>query len=160
MIRDDEEDKRRQQNSSARARANNSKSSPRIRGRVDESHEDVGYGKPPRTHQFKPGQSGNPKGKPKGAKNEATMLNELLFQKIKIREGGRERRITLFEGMLRRFAEDSLKGNIRAAAFLFSRYGATSPDQSQEQSGLSDDDQAVLRAYAQDLLAKTGKEEQ
>lgn len=133
-------------------------SRPRIRLRMDDDHDDdVGYGKPPRAHQFKPGQSGNPKGRPKGKKNEATMLDELLFQKIKIREGGRERRITLFEGMLRRFAEDSLKGNIKAATFLFSRYGATSSAEPQ-QAELSDDDQAVLKAYAQDLLAKTRKE--
>ncbi|QWG26070.1 hypothetical protein KMZ93_19755 [Bradyrhizobium sediminis] len=126
-----------------------------MRVRLDD--DGVGYGRPPRAHQFKPGESGNPKGRPKGKKNEATMLDELLFQKIKIREGGRERRITLFEGMLRRFAEDSLKGNIKAATFLFSRYGATSSAESQ-QSELSDDDQAVLKAYAQDLLAKTRKE--
>lgn len=135
------------------------KSRPRIRVRLDDdSDQDVGYGKPPRAHQFKPGQSGNPKGRPKGRKNEATMLNELLFQKIKIREGGRERRITLIEAMLRRFAEDSLKGNIKAAAFLFNRYGATSSTDS-HQSELSDDDHAVLKAYAQDLLAKTRKED-
>lgn len=135
------------------------KSRPRIRVRLDDdSDQDVGYGKPPRAHQFKPGHSGNPKGRPKGRKNEATMLNELLFQKIKIREGGRERRITLIEAMLRRFAEDSLKGNIKAAAFLFNRYGATSSAES-HQSELSDDDQAVLKAYAQDLLAKTRKED-
>lgn len=135
------------------------KSRRRIRLRLDDDYDDddVGYGKPPRAHQFKPGQSGNPKGRPKGKKNEATMLDELLFQKIKIRESGRERRITVFEAMLRRFAEDSLKGNIKAATFLFSRYGATSSAET-EQSELSDDDQAVLKAYAQDLLAKTGKE--
>lgn len=135
------------------------RSRPRIRVRLeDDSDDDVGYGKPPRAHQFKPGQSGNPKGRPKGKKNEATMLNELLFQKIKVREGGRERRITLFEGMLRRFAEDSLKGNIKAAAFLFNRYGATSSGES-HQPDLSDDDQAVLKAYAQDLLTKSKKED-
>ena len=82
------------------------------------------------------------------------MLSELLFRKIKIREGGRERRITLFEGMLRRFAEDSLKGNIKAAAFLFSRYGATSSDEA-HQPELSGDDQAILKAYAEDLLSKS-----
>jgi hypothetical protein len=28
----------------------------------------VGYGKPPKASQFSPGQSGNPKGRPKGAR--------------------------------------------------------------------------------------------
>jgi hypothetical protein len=141
------------------SRGGKPKSRPRVRLRLDDdADDDVGYGRPPQTHQFKAGRSGNPKGRPKGKKNEATMLDELLFQKIKIREGGRERRITLFEGMLRRFAEDSLKGNIKAAAFLFSRYGATSSGES-HQPELSDDDQAVLKAYAHDLLSKTGSKE-
>jgi hypothetical protein len=132
----------------------------RVRVRLDDDGGDeVGYGKPPRAHQFRPGQSGNPKGRPKGTKNEATMLDELLFQKIKIREGGRERRITLFEAMFRRFAEDALKGNTKAAAFLFSRFGATSSDDSRQAAELSDNDQAVLKAYAEDLLSKARNED-
>jgi uncharacterized protein DUF5681 len=156
---DDENERKPRRRSPPRGKSGaKPKSQPRIRLRLDdESDDDVGYGKPPRAHQFKPGQSGNPKGRPKGKKNEATMLDELLFQRIKIREGGCERRITLFEGMLRRFAEDSLKGNIKAAAFLFSRYAAVSSADPQ-QSELSDDDQAVLRTYAQDLLAKSRKD--
>ena len=37
---------------------------------------DVGYGKPPASTRFKPGQSGNPKGRPKGANNKKPKLNE------------------------------------------------------------------------------------
>ena len=85
------------------------------------------------------------------------MLNELLFQKIKIREGGCERRITLFEGLLRRFAEDSLKGNIKAAAFLFNRFSLARSDGSDEVE-LTDDDKAILEAYAQEVLSNKDKE--
>ncbi|MGO4513195.1 DUF5681 domain-containing protein [Bradyrhizobium sp. 2TAF36] len=127
---------------------------PIVRRRSEDDPDDtVGYRRPPRAHQFKPGRSGNPKGRPKGRKNEATMLNELLFQKILVRERGRERRITLFEAMLRRFAEDSLKGNIKAASFLLNRFGAVSPTDSR-QPDFSDDDEAVLKAYVQEVLSK------
>ncbi len=39
---------------------------------------DVGYRKPPKHTRFKPGQSGNPRGRPKGTKNLKTDLIEEL----------------------------------------------------------------------------------
>src|SRR5215475_9870474 len=112
---------------------------PIVRIRLEDDPDDsVGYGKPPRAHQFKPGQSGNPKGRPKGRKNEATMLDELLFKRIPVRQGGRDLRMTVIEAMFRRLAEDALKGNIKAAGFLFNRLSAISSDQPQ-QSELMDD---------------------
>ena len=51
-------------------------------------HHQVGYGRPPLHTRFKPGQSGNPKGRPKGAKNEDTILREIMNRPIDIREGG------------------------------------------------------------------------
>lgn len=113
----------------------------------------VGYGRPPRAHQFKPGQSGNPKGRPKGRKNEATMLDELLFKRIPVRQGGRDLRMTVIEAMFRRLAEDALKGNIKAAGFLFNRLSAMSSEQPQ-QTELMEDDQAVLQAYLKEYLSK------
>lgn len=107
---------------------------------------DVGYGKPPRAHQFKPGQSGNPKGRPRGAKSEATILQDLLQHKIGLSEHGKTRRITLHEAILRRIAEDCLKGNTKSAAFLLNRYYAMTSSEADE-SGLSDDEQAVLETY-------------
>ena len=87
---------------------------------------DIGYGKPPRANQFKPGESGNPKGRPKGAKSAETILHELLQQRISLNERGRTRRITVLEGILRRIAEDCLKGNIKSATFLLNRLQANS----------------------------------
>jgi hypothetical protein len=117
----------------------------------------VGYGRPPRAHQFKPGHSGNPNGRPKGRKNEATMLDELLFKRIPVRQGGRDLRMTVIEAMFRRLVEDALKGNIKAAGFLFNRLSAISSEQPQE-TDLMDDDQAVLKAYLSEYLSKAEKE--
>lgn len=119
----------------------------------EHDREAVGYGRPPRAHQFKPGRSGNPNGRPKGKKNEATMLDELLFQKIPVRQGGRDLRMTVIEAIFRRLAEDSLKGNVKAAGFLFNRLNAISSDQPQ-QTELMADDQAVLQAYLDEYLSK------
>jgi hypothetical protein len=130
----------------------------RLPSRHENQDDSVGYGRPPRAHQFKPGQSGNPKGRPKGRKNEATMLDELLFQRIPVRQGGRELRMTVVEAMFRRLVEDALKGNIKAAGFLFNRLSAISSEQPQ-QAELMDDDQAVLKAYLNEYLSKAEKDD-
>jgi hypothetical protein len=81
-------------------------------------------GKPPREYQFKPGQSGNRKGRPKGAKTTATLLRELLDRKIEVRTGDTVRKISVREAMLTRFAEAALKGDTKSATFLLQRYDA------------------------------------
>ena len=116
-------------------------------------HGEVGYGRPPRTHRFKPGQSGNPKGRRKGAKNQSTILRELLHRKITIREGGKSRKVTIFEAILTRFAEDSLKGNVRSAAFLLNRYGAMVSGELQ-QGDISDDDREILDAFLRKSISE------
>jgi Family of unknown function (DUF5681) len=126
------------------------KSRPRARVRVDADEYDVGYRKPPRAYQFKPGQSGHPPGRRKGAKNEETILRELLQQKVRITENGKVRKITVLEAILRRIAEDSLRGNIKSIGFLLNRYYAAAAG-GVAQADLSEDDKAVLDAYLRKL---------
>ena len=40
----------------------------------------VGFGKPPKANQFAPGVSGNPAGRPKGARSVASILQEIVRQ--------------------------------------------------------------------------------
>lgn len=55
---------------------------------------EVGYAKPPKATQFKPGQSGNPRGRPRGSKNWRTLVREALDDRASVRIGGRERRLS------------------------------------------------------------------
>ena len=119
---------------------------------------EVGYRRPPRAHQFQPGQSGNPKGRPKGAKGEATILGELLSCKIAIREGGKLRKVTLLEAILTRMAEDSLKGNVKTAAFLLNRFSVLVSGEVGH-VGLGEDDKAVLDAFIRDVQAQAASRE-
>lgn len=43
---------------------------------------EVGYGKPPKRTRFKKGQSGNPKGRPKGAKGFTASLKREMESKV------------------------------------------------------------------------------
>ena len=134
------------------------KPSPKKRARGDADENDVGYGRPPRDHQFKPGKSGNPKGRPKGTKSEETILRELLQQKISLNERGKARRITIHEGIFRRIIEDCLKGNTKSAAFILNRHHALTSGEPME-TGLSEDDEAVLEAYLQKYQSELNSKE-
>ena len=51
----------------------------------------VGFGKPPEHARFKPGQSGNPKGRPRGRMSSSSVIARLLNEKVTVREGDRIR---------------------------------------------------------------------
>ena len=74
----------------------------------------VGYGKPPVETRFKKGRSGNPKGRPKGCRNAATLFHQVVGEKVRVTESGRTRVITKFEAMLRQLMAKALSGDHRA----------------------------------------------
>jgi len=57
----------------------------------------VGYGNPPEATRFKKGISGNPRGRPRGSLNVATVLMRTLRKKVVINEGGHRRSVTKLE---------------------------------------------------------------
>jgi hypothetical protein len=77
----------------------------------------VGYGRPPVNRQFKPGQSGNPRGRPKGSKNLATMFAEALNEKMKVRtKDGRTRTLSKQELMVEVMINNAMAGDTKAFA--------------------------------------------
>jgi len=75
----------------------------------------VGYSRPPVATRFKPGKSGNPKGRPKGSRNLAGALADVYVDRIVVREGVKTRRISRLEALQRKQMELALKGDQRAA---------------------------------------------
>ena len=92
-----------------------------------ESYE-VGYGKPPKQTQFQKGQSGNPKGRPKGAKGLNTLIRTLLTEKVAVKTSAGLKRITRIEAMLHKISERAFAGDLRALQALMQHYRASVPD--------------------------------
>jgi uncharacterized protein DUF5681 len=78
----------------------------------------VGKGRPPKATQFKKGQSGNPGGRPKGAKGVNTIVREVLNSKVTILEGGRRRKISKLEFIVTRLANDAAQGKPSAVKYM------------------------------------------
>ncbi len=78
----------------------------------------VGYGRPPRATQFKPGQSGNPKGRPKGSLNLETVLGRALAEKVVIVENGRRRRLSKLQIAVKQLVNKAAAGDPRATQLL------------------------------------------
>ena len=82
------------------------------------ANERVGYGRPPMMTRFRPGQSGNPRGRPKGARNLSTVLAAALSERVAITENGRRRRITKLEAAVKQLVNRAASGEARATQLL------------------------------------------
>ena len=74
----------------------------------------TGYGQPPRSTRFAKGNSGNPRGRPRGRRRE-TPYDSVLGQMVTIRENGRERRVTAAEAFLLHLTQKGLAGDSASA---------------------------------------------
>ena len=126
----------------------------------DEPAEKVGPGRPPRHTRFKPGQSGNPKGRPKGSKNFATILQQQLTKKVTITVDGKPRRVTVQEVIARRLATDSMKGTTKAMELLI-RLTSTKSDEDAGKDAVSETvlpDKDALRRIHKRIAKIVGEE--
>jgi uncharacterized protein DUF5681 len=109
---------------------------------------EVGYGRPPIHTRFKPGQSGNPAGRPKGTQNFATEIAAELKEAILVKEAGVTKRVSKRRAMIKRQAERALQGDTRA----FSCLVAMSPGEKPAEgivlpSDLEPGDRALIERY-------------
>jgi len=81
---------------------------------LSEDENVVGYRKPPLAARFRKGQSGNPKGRPRGRRSQLP-YEAVLGQEVIIRENGRERRVTAAEAFLLQLSKRGLEGDSVAA---------------------------------------------
>jgi hypothetical protein len=79
---------------------------------------EVGYGKPPTHTRFKPGASGNVAGRPKGAKNFATILARALDAPVVVTENGKRKQISKREAIVTQLVNKSASADLRAIQVL------------------------------------------
>jgi hypothetical protein len=80
---------------------------------------EVGYKKPPRHSQFKPGNRANPHGRGKRElRTEAEIVNEVMNAPIEYREGRKSKRAPRIELLIKSYGAAAFKGDVGAAATL------------------------------------------
>lgn len=95
---------------------NKSKDNNPAPGKSDDREYDVGYGKPPEHTRFKKGVSGNPKGRPRGAKNKskiaelATMVMQEGQREVEVNERGKAVKMSQMEAIVRSTHVHAIKG--------------------------------------------------
>lgn len=113
-----------------------------------------GYGKPPKEHQFKPGQSGNPNGRPRKTNNHLTLsdrLNGILARKVSLRIGTKTEKCELIDAMLMALAEKAAKGDPRSIKLITDILGRSTPPPIFE---IDSGDEAELERELRKLICK------
>ena len=82
---------------------------------------EVGYGKPPRHTRFAKGQSGNPRGRPCGAKNFTTLLQEALDEPVTVTENGGRRKVSKRQAIVTQLVNRSATADFRAIKILLDK---------------------------------------
>lgn len=111
----------------------------------DKHDDEIGKGKPPKQHQFKPGQSGNPNGRPKGSKNVHHVLSKILGEKITVTDAGKKMVVDKLEGAMRVLVMKAYEGKPQSLKLLLEvmEYSGGS-DQPPAENPFTDEDHVVL----------------
>lgn len=118
----------------------------------------VGYGSPPNHTKWVKGQSGNPSGRRKGQANLATLLDRELSAMITITEGGRKKRISKREAVIKAVVNGSVKSDHRALASLIRMLNMLGEPQASQDTVLAEDDRTILANYLARNAADDGGE--
>lgn len=96
---------------------------------------EVGFGRPPVKSQFKPGVSGNPKGRPKRDKSgfHSSILETELYRTVTITEGNRKIPMPIIQAGFRRLMINAVKGHPQSIALALKLSDSYSLDENEKQ---------------------------
>ena len=126
---------------------------------ADDDDDRAGYKRPPGKSRFKPGQSGNPKGRPKHARNLKTEFLEELNEVIRVREGGHEMKISKQRAFVKSLVAAAIKGDMRAANALvsFCTRAFGEEDESQPKPPAPDDLEILEEFVGREVRKRTAR---
>jgi hypothetical protein len=114
----------------------------------------VGYGKPPLSSRFKPGQSGNPRGKRKRQKALKTIVREAIYEKVEVNTPRGPKRMSKLAVTVHTMVNNAAKGDAKAREQMFRYMTALGLERDfagmLESSGaeqLTEDDKAILARF-------------
>ena len=119
---------------------------------------EVGYRKPPKRGRFKPGRSGNPRGRPKGAKNLKIELIEELQEQVLIKEAGKAKTVSKQRAMIKSLMAMAVQGDTRAASLLLNMFLKLAPNEAEDNESveLTQADEAILERFKRTALKSAG----
>jgi hypothetical protein len=94
------------------------KSDPRTNQESEMPQYAVGYCRPPIETRFQKGKSGYPAGRPKGRRNVKSELKEIARRNVKIRDGDKEREMSLLAANFFAHAIKGAKGDVRSTTLV------------------------------------------
>lgn len=110
---------------------------------------EVGYGRPPRTTRFKPGESGNPRGRPKEVKSINDVLQKRLHSKVRVQENGRPKQITLLEVIIGRLLKRAAEGDNRSITIVLNQMRLLKDfEEGRAETATPERDREVLEEFA------------
>jgi len=118
----------------------------------------VGKSKPPLHSRFKPGQSGNPKGRPKGKRNLRSELLEELSGTITIKENGRPVTVSKAHAIMKAMMSKAAAGDARTAQYLIDMALKLDTPEENSTTEAAPDDEAILAAYRDRIMREAGHE--
>jgi hypothetical protein len=124
---------------------------------TNNSDDIIGYGSPPKRTQFKPGQSGNPSGRPKGIRNFRTELLDELAESITIKEGDKDVTVSKQRACIKTLVAAAIGGDTRACGALLGLCAKFRVDSEGDTEQLAAEDRDILDSFTARDRKRTGK---
>lgn len=118
---------------------------------ISASADKVGYKNPPKEHQFKTGQSGNPAGRPRGRRSATSGVMKVMGRRIPVTIGSETKKMDPEEAIYFTMLREALNGNVRCAVVILDALKKARQDRAAQELVGADDDQ-LLQDYNERVL--------